>query len=80
MAFHVKDEETDKAVRRLAKLKGQTLTHTIREAVEREFERERARIPLIERLKPLQDRFASLSRPGGRRADKRFFDELSGEE
>jgi hypothetical protein len=39
-----------------------------------------ARLPVIERLKPLQDRFVSLSRPGGKRADKRFFDELSGEE
>jgi hypothetical protein len=34
MAFHVRDEATDEAVRRLAKLKGKTLTETIREAVE----------------------------------------------
>jgi antitoxin VapB len=80
MALHIKDERTDGAVRKLAKLKGQTLTLTIREAVERELERERARIPLTERLKPLQERFASLSRSGGRRANKRFFDELWGEE
>ena len=39
MAFHVRDEATDKAVRRLAKLKGKTLTETIREAVEHEYER-----------------------------------------
>ncbi|MDQ2804207.1 MAG: type II toxin-antitoxin system VapB family antitoxin [Pseudomonadota bacterium] len=79
MAFHVKDRTTDQAVRRLAKVKGKTLTDTIREAVEHEYERERARIPLIERLKPIQDQFAAISRPGGLPADKSFFDDLSGE-
>jgi hypothetical protein len=34
MAFHVKDDATDKAVRRLAQLQGKTLTETIRDAVE----------------------------------------------
>jgi antitoxin VapB len=79
MAFHVKDQATDQAVRRLAKLKGQSLTETIREAVEREYDRERAKVPLLDRLKPIQDEFASVSKPGGRPADKAFFDELSGE-
>ena len=79
MAFHVKDEATDRAVRRLAKLKGKSLTSTIREAVDHEYDRERMRIPLIERLRPIQDQFASLSRPGGMPADKQFFDDLSGE-
>ena len=78
MAFHVRDEATDKAVRQLAKLKGKTLTATIREAVEHEFERVRSEIPLIERLKPIQEAFAALSKPGGLPADKAFFDELSG--
>ena len=44
MAFHVKDKATDQAVR-LAKLKGKTLTETIREAVENEITRERAKVP-----------------------------------
>jgi len=79
MAFHIRDEATDKAVRRLAKLKRKTLTQTIREAVEHEYERARSGIPLIERLKPIQDQFASLRRPGGLPADKAFFDELSGD-
>jgi antitoxin VapB len=79
MAFHVKDGATDKAVRRLAKLKRKTLTATIREAVEHEYERVHPEIPLIERLKPIQDQFASLRKPGGLPADKAFFDELSGE-
>jgi antitoxin VapB len=79
MAFHVKDAATDAAVRRLAKLKRQTLTETIREAVEHEYARARSEIPLIERLKPIQEELKSLSKPGGLPADKAFFDELSGE-
>jgi len=79
MAFHVKDPATDQSVRRLARLKGKSLTATIREAVEHEYQREIARIPLIERLRPIQDSFAAQSRPGGQPADKAFFDQLSGD-
>ena len=79
MVFHVRDAATDKAVRQLAKLKGKTLTDTIREAVEREYDRVRSEIPLIERLKPIQEEFAALRKPGGLSADKAFFDELSGD-
>jgi antitoxin VapB len=77
MAFHVKDRATDEAVRRLAQLKRKTLTETIREAVEHEYQRERSQIPLIDRLRPIQERFGAVSHPGGLRADKAFFDELS---
>ena len=78
MAFHIRDPTTDKAVRRLAKLKGKSLTATVREAVENEYERE-CKKPLAERLKPIRDRLAALSKPGGLPADKAFYDELSGE-
>jgi antitoxin VapB len=79
MAFHVRDPATDQAVRRLAKIKGKTLTDTIREAVVHEYERERARIPLRDRIAAIQEEFAALSRPGGKPADKAFFDDLSGD-
>jgi antitoxin VapB len=79
MAFHVRDEATDAAVRRLAKLKGKTLTATIREAVEHEYEHERQKVPLAERIKSIQSEFAALAKPGGLPADKAFYDELSGE-
>ena len=79
MAFHIKDAATDRAVRRLAKLKRKTLTATIREAVESEYERERRNVPLVERLKPIQDWVAARAKPGGLPADKAFFDELSGD-
>ena len=73
MAFHVKDEAADKAGRRLAKPKRKTLTASIREAVENEYERVRSEIPLTERLRPIQEE------PGSLPADKAFFDELSGD-
>jgi antitoxin VapB len=37
VAFHIRDASTDAAVRKLARLKGKTLTETVREAVEREY-------------------------------------------
>jgi len=76
MAFHVRDQATDAAVRRLARLKGKTLTETIREAVEREYEELRGAPPLLERLASLQAEFQAMKRPGGRPADKAFFDDL----
>jgi len=78
MAFHVRDPATDLAVRRLAKLKGKSLTATIREAVENEYQRH-CKKPLTERLKAIQERAAALAKPGGKPADKAFYDELSGE-
>ncbi|HVP85231.1 MAG TPA: type II toxin-antitoxin system VapB family antitoxin [Rhizomicrobium sp.] len=80
MAFHVKDPATDQAVRRLAKIKGKSLTETIREAVEQEYEREQEKVPFLEKVKAIQEEFAALSKPGGLPADKAFFDELSGDD
>jgi antitoxin VapB len=78
MTFYVKDPATDRAVRRLAKLKGKTLTETIREAVEKEFSSLDRKKPLRERLRPLQERVAKIPRTG-EVADKAFYDELSGD-
>ncbi len=80
MAFYVKDPATDKAVRKLAKLKGKTLTETIREAVEfslAEQAREK-KLTFLERIKPIQDRIAKYPKTG-LEADKAFYDELSGD-
>ena len=81
MAFHVRDPATDLAVRSLAKLKGKSLTETIREAVENEYEEEckRRDVPLIEQITHIQDWIKSRSKGQGKPADKAFYDDLSGE-
>ncbi|WP_297110652.1 type II toxin-antitoxin system VapB family antitoxin [uncultured Devosia sp.] len=79
MSFYVRDETTDAAVRKLARMTGLSLTDTIRRAVEAELERQRKVVPLAERLKPLVARYQAYP-PSGEEADKAFFDALSGEE
>jgi len=78
MTFYVKDPTTDKAVRRLAKLKGKTLTETIREAVENEYKRSKKAKSISEKLDELAERLRKYPRTG-LEADKAFFDELSGD-
>ena len=75
MAFSVRDPKTDKAVRTLARLKGKGLTETIREVVEKETKRMREEIPLMERIRALQDELRKYPKTG-LKADKAFFDEL----
>jgi antitoxin VapB len=79
VAFHVKDPATDRVVRKLAELKGKGITETIRDAVEREYDRAR-REGRLEAIKEIQAKAAALARPGGLPADKAFYDWLSGEE
>jgi antitoxin VapB len=79
LAFSVKDETTDVAVRRLARLWDKSLTETIKIAVEREYARSNATKLLSERLASLSARYRSRPETG-LDADKAFFDELSGED
>lgn len=79
MAFYVKDDATDAAVRRLARLTQQSLTDTIRHAVEAEYQRQQRAVSLTERLQPLVDRYRAFPLTG-EDADKAFFDALSGDE
>ncbi len=78
MTFYIKDPTTDEAVRRLAKLKGKTLTETIREAVQNEYHQIQKTRPLRERIRHIQDRIAARPKTG-LEADKAFYDELSGQ-
>ena len=80
MAFHVRDEATDLAVRKLARRKNKTLTAAIREACENEYEREFGRDGFMSHVREIRKKFKALSRPGGLPADKAFYDELSGED
>ena len=74
MTFYIKDPETDKVVRKLAKLKGTTLTEAIRGAVEAELEREKHddREAAVDRIIA---KFAAWPNTG-LKADKAFYDSL----
>jgi antitoxin VapB len=79
MAFHVRDPKTDELVRKLAKRKGVGLTEAIREAAQHELEREEQKLSLWERTADIRARIASYP-DTGLKADKAFYDSLSGEE
>ena len=78
MAFSVKSRAADAAVRRLAKLKKKSLTETILEAVDNEYQRVRGDQSLVERLEALSARYKTFPETG-LQADKAFFDEMSGD-
>ena len=81
MSIYIKDPATDKAVRQLAKLKGVTLTEAIRGAIERALAEEQVREneDFMAGIRELQARLAKHPKTG-LKADKAFFDWLSGEE
>jgi antitoxin VapB len=79
MAYSIKDPATDRIIRQLAKAKGKPILDSIREACENELKREYEKIPLWQRLQPLVRRVAAAPKTG-LRADKAFFDDLSGDE
>jgi len=81
MAFHVRDPETDRVVRKLASVRGTTLTETIRDACEaqlKDVHPDRPNAGLRERLQPLLDEMATYPRTG-LEADKAFYDSLNDE-
>lgn len=77
MAFHIRDEETDTLVRELARLKGVGLTEAVKQAVGAELKRE-ARDERLAKVREIQARIAARGW-SGLKADKAFFDDLSGQ-
>lgn len=76
MPFHVRDRETDKLVRALARRKGIGLTEAVKLAVRNELVNDQDRPPLRERLRAIAGEIAALP-DTGLKADKAFYDELS---
>ena len=78
MPLYIKDDATAKLVAQFAKLRGVSKQHAVRIAVQAAMDRATAAVPL-------RDRFAALRQAHplppatGKRADKGFFDVLSGE-
>jgi antitoxin VapB len=75
LANNIKDPDTD---RELARFKGKPILDSIREACEHEIERARRKTLLWDRLQPLLDSVAAAPSTG-LKADKAFFDEVSGD-
>jgi antitoxin VapB len=79
MAFHIRDERTDKAVRTLAARRNLSLTEAVRVAAESELQRDEAEdAQFMERIREIQRQAAAYERTG-LKADKTFYDELSGD-
>lgn len=78
MAFHIRDAETDALVRKLAAREGLGLTETVKQAVRDKLEHQGPAQPLRDKVREVQREIARYRRTG-LKADKAFFDELSGD-
>lgn len=79
MPFHVRDPETDALVRELAHKTKLGITEAVKLAATEALKaREMAREEKLARMRVISDRVASLPRTG-LKADKAFFDDLSGD-
>lgn len=79
MPLNIRSDEVNALAEKLARQRGVTKTEAVRQALEETLRKEEARVPLAERLRPLQDYVASLPNTGPK-ADKAFYDWLSGDE
>lgn len=78
MALNIRNEAVNQLARKLAARKHLNKTEAVKLALENELRRIEEALPLRERLRPLQQRV--LARPAtGRKADKAFYDEISGD-
>ena len=82
MVFHIRDAETDRVVRELARRTGASLTEAIKLAaaeklagLEQMAVTQDEKIPFLEHIRDIQDRIAAYP-DTGQRADKSFYDAL----
>lgn len=78
MVLHVRDEETDRLVRKLAQKRGVTITEAVRDAVTEALAAEDHVQSLWERTASVRGRLAATPKTG-LVADKQFYDDLSGQ-
>lgn len=79
MVIHVKDEETDAMVRKLARQRGIGITAAIKVAVQEALVADAPKTSLWERTADLRDELNAYPKTG-EVADKKFFDEMWGED
>jgi antitoxin VapB len=81
MALYIKDREVDALAGELATAKKLNKTEAVREALKNELERHRGKPSVADLAVRFSRELRSRGKPKrGRKADKRFFDELSGNE
>lgn len=78
MPLNIRSEEVNRLADKLAVLAHVSKTEAVRMALVNELERRQAKPSLLERIKPIQDALAAYPRTG-LKADKAFYDELSGD-
>jgi len=76
-SLYIKDAVTTDLVERLAKRRGVTKTEAVRRAVEADLAKDEPRQTAREKLEDFYRRYPQPE-PTGLKADKAFFDELSG--
>ncbi len=78
MPLNIRSEDVNRLADTLATRLNISKTEAVRRALEAELRRTDPTVPLIERIRPIQQRV--LARPRtGLKADKAFFDDLSGD-
>jgi antitoxin VapB len=78
MPLYIKDDTTAELVAQLAKERGISKQDAVRLAVKAELDRAAKAIPLRQRIAAWRKEHP-MPRPTGRKADKQFFDRLSGD-
>ncbi|GIL02048.1 MAG: hypothetical protein BroJett030_19470 [Alphaproteobacteria bacterium] len=78
MPLSIRSEAVNRLAQALADRKKVSKTEAVRIALENEMRRLEEQVSLWDRLKPLRDRVASYPLTGAK-ADRAFFDELSGD-
>ena len=78
MPLYIKDDATAELVAELAKRRGVSKQDAVKLAVRAELDRMNGAVPLRERFAALRAKHP-LPPPTGEKADKAFFDDLSGD-
>ena len=81
MPLYIKDSEVDALAGELAAARKLNTTEAVREALKHELERHRGKPSVVDLAVQFSRELRTRGQPKrGRKADKRFFDELSGNE
>lgn len=75
MPLNIRSEDVNLLADKLASVAKVSKTEAVRIALVNELERRERAIPLLERIKPIQDAFDALPKTG-LKADKAFYDSL----